>query len=356
MADKRIENLNVFSEDPLPTPDALKQIYPLTEDAVKTVSHGQAMVKAILDRADPRLIVIVGPCSVHDVESAREYAQCLKKLADRVGDTLCIVMRVYFEKPRTRIGWHGLINDPHLNGSCDIEEGLKRARMLLLDIAKIGLPVAGEALDLVSPQYIQDLFAWTSIGARTTESQTHRKMASGFTSSVGFKNGTHGDIQIAINAIHAAVKPNNFISIDPQGQVAVIRTSGNAHTHIVLRGGTEGPNYDPVSIATCEVELAKADLPLNIMVDCSHANSRKNPQNQLQVLDSIKQQVLDGNQSIIGVMLESNLQAGNQAIPEDLSKLRYGVSVTDACLDWESTEAAILTFHEQTSGVLKDRF
>ncbi len=337
----QIENINIHSETEIVHPDRIKADYPLTSAAVETVARGQREVKAILDGDDPRLFVVVGPCSIHDVEAARDYARRLKALADEVEDTLLLVMRVYFEKPRTSIGWQGLINDPRLDGSYDIETGIRLARELLLDIAELGLPTAGEALDLVTPQYIQDLFSWTAIGARTTESQTHRKMASGFSSAVGFKNGTNGDLQVAINAILAAAHENNFLSINPQGRVAIIRTRGNRHCHIVLRGGADGPNYDEEHIARCERQLRHAGLPANIMVDCSHANAGKVAANQLRALDDIAGQIERGNRSIKAVMLESNIHAGNQAIPDDPAELAYGVSVTDPCLGWEETAEAL---------------
>ena len=313
---------------------------------------GQSTIKNILDRKDPRLFVIVGPCSIHDVEVARDYVLRLKKLADEVDDTLFLLMRVYFEKPRTKTGWQGLINDPGLDGSGKLEEGLTLARELLLYVANLGLPAAGEALDLVSPQYIQDLFSWTAIGARTTESQTHRKMASGFSTTVGFKNGTNGNLTIAINAMHTAANPNSFISVDPEGHVAVIRTKGNRYTHIVLRGGESGVNYDTDSIARCEKELREAGLPENIMVDCSHANSQSDPNKQLVVMEDITRQILDGNQSIIGLMLESNIEWGKQVIPSTREALKYGVSITDACIDWRTTENVIKQLRETLKGSL----
>lgn len=344
--DLRIENLHIHSETEIVHPDQLKQEFPLTQKAVDTVLHGQQTIKNILDGTDPRRFVVVGPCSIHDVKAAQEYAEKLKHLADQVQDTLFLVMRVYFEKPRTNVGWQGLVNDPYLDGSYKIEEGMRLARKLLLDIAEIGLPTAGEALDLVTPQYVQDLFSWTAIGARTTESQTHRKMASGFSSTVGFKNGTNGDLDVAINAMRAAAHENNFVSINPKGRVAVVRTKGNPYTHVVLRGGSDGPNYDAKHIAQCERHLEALELPKNIMVDCSHANSLKDPERQLLVLDDVTQQILDGNRSIKGIMIESNLNSGNQAIPKNLDDLDYGVSVTDACIDWSDTESSILTMHE----------
>lgn len=343
--DLRIENLNIHSEHEILHPDHLKAEFPLTQKAVETVMGGQQTIKNILDGSDPRRFVVVGPCSIHDVEAAREYAKRLKRLAEEVQDELFLVMRVYFEKPRTSVGWQGLIADPELDDSYNIEAGLKCARRLLLDIAEIGLPTAGEALDLVTPQYIQDLFSWTAIGARTTESQTHRKMASGFSSSVGFKNGTNGDFDVAINAILAASHENNFVSINPKGRVAIVRTKGNPHCHMVLRGGHSGPNYDAKHVVSCEKQLAHAGLPQNIMIDCSHANSHKVPDNQLVVLKDIASQVEQGNTSIKGIMIESNINAGNQSIPKDLSELDYGVSVTDACIDWQTTEDALRELH-----------
>ncbi len=352
MPNKRIENLNVYTEEPLLTPVELKKRFPLTDKAVQTVMIGQSTIKNILDRKDPRVFVVVGPCSIHDVEAARDYALRLKKLADEVDDTLFLLMRVYFEKPRTKTGWQGFINDPGLDGSGNLEEGLTLARELLLYVADLGLPAAGEALDLVSPQYIQDLFSWTAIGARTTESQTHRKMASGFSTTVGFKNGTNGNLAIAINAMHTAANPNSFISVDPEGHVAVIRTKGNKYTHIVLRGGDSGVNYDADSIAGCEKELREAGLPENIMVDCSHANSQSDPDKQLGVLEDITHQILEGNQSITGLMLESNIERGKQTIPSTGKALKYGVSITDACIDWRTTENALKQLREKLKGCL----
>ena len=349
--DLRIENLNILSEAEIIHPDQIKAEYPLTPKAIETVMNGQRTVKNILDGSDPRLFVVVGPCSIHDVKAAREYAEKLKQLADEVQETPFLVMRVYFEKPRTSVGWQGLLADPYLDDSYNIEEGIRCARSLLMDIAELGLPAAGEALDLVTPQYIQDLFSWTAIGARTTDSQTHRKMASGFSSAVGFKNGTNGDYDVAINAILAASHENNFISINPQGRVAIVRTKGNPHCHIVLRGGHSGPNYDAGHVANCEKQLKHSDLPQNIMIDCSHANSHKVPENQLLVLENIAQQIQKGSRSIKGIMIESHLNAGNQCIPKNLDDLAYGVSVTDACIDWQMTETALRELHHK----LKDR-
>lgn len=355
MLDTRIENINIYSEDSLMTPDELKALYPHSERAVATVQKAQQVIKDILLGKDPRLFVVVGPCSIHDIESAHTYAKKLKDLAKELDDSLFIVMRVYFEKPRTTVGWQGLINDPHLDGSCQIEDGLKIARKLLIDLAEMELPVAGEALDLITPQYVQDLISWTAIGARTTEAQTHRKMASGLSSAVGFKNGTDGSLTVAINAMHAAAHPNNFLSVDPLGKVAVIRTKGNSNTHVVLRGGSQGPNYEAGSIQSCEHDLENAGLKSNIMVDASHANSRKDPANQIEVLNDVTDQIIAGNQSIMGVMVESHLKWGNQAIPEDLTDLQPGVSITDACIDWETTEKSLRQLREKLNTVLRQR-
>jgi len=355
MPDKRIENLNVTSEDLLGTPEELKRQHPSTERTVRTVQDGQKTIKKILARRDPRLFVVVGPCSIHDVESAREYGEKLCHLAREVQDTLYLVMRVYFEKPRTRIGWQGFINDPRLDGSGRIDEGLHLARELLVDLADNTLPAAGEALDLISPQYVQDLFSWTAIGARTTESQTHRKMASGFSSAVGFKNGTDGNLTVAINAMLTAAKPNCFLSVHPNGHVAVVRTKGNANTHIVLRGGGGRPNYDSRSIQYCEKLLREAGLPQNIMVDCSHANSGKNHNRQIEVLNEVANQIKAGCQSIVGIMLESNLVPGRQDIQPDKRKLKYGVSITDACIGWDTTREAIMALCETLHLILPHR-
>ncbi|MGQ1787811.1 MULTISPECIES: 3-deoxy-7-phosphoheptulonate synthase [unclassified Saccharicrinis] len=343
MTDKRIENINVSAEEAIITPNQLKDLYPLNENIIKTIEEGQNTIKRILRGDDRRLLVVVGPCSIHDIDAAKEYAQKLKRLAEEVNGSLYLVMRVYFEKPRTTVGWQGLINDPYLDDTYKLEEGLKQARELLSYIAELGLPVAGEALDIVTPQYIQDLISWTAIGARTTESQSHRKMASGLSSVVGFKNGTDGNIKIAINALESVASPHNFISIDPEGHVAVVRTKGNADTHIILRGGKR-PNYDKESVRDYEKRLEEAGLPARLMIDCSHANSLKKAENQKLVLKSIEEQILAGNNSIMGVMVESNLFHGKQSIPSDISTLKYGVSVTDECIGWDETEQLLKKF------------
>ncbi len=348
-------NVNVAAQELLPTPEEITSALPLTDKAEQTVLQGRGSVRRILDRKDHRLFVVVGPCSIHNIKAAHEYADKLKRLADEVADTLFIIMRVYFEKPRTTVGWKGLINDPFMDDSFHIEKGLHLARELLLHLAEIGLPAATEALDPITPQYIGDLITWTAIGARTTESQTHRELASGLSTPLGFKNGTDGNLGIAVNALHSASQPHHFLGINQEGQCAVIRTRGNRYGHIVLRGGNDRPNYGSVSIAMAEKELAAAKLPLNIVVDCSHGNSNKDPALQPLVADNCMNQILEGNRSIVGLMLESNLNWGNQKIPEDLSQLKYGVSVTDACMDWATTEKLLRSAHEKLKDVLPKR-
>ena len=287
----------------------------------RTVADSRSVIQDILERRDPRLFVVVGPCSIHDTDAAMDYARRLQGLAEELSDTLYIVMRVYFEKPRTTVGWKGLINDPYLDDSFKIEEGLHIGRKLLIDILELGLPTSTEALDPISPQYLQDLISWSAIGARTTESQTHREMASGLSSAVGFKNGTDGGLTVATNALQSVAKPHRFLGINRQGQVSVFTTKGNPYGHIVLRGGSSGPNYDSVHITLCEKALAKAGVPVNIVVDCSHANSNKQPELQPLVVDNVANQILEGNRSIVGLMIESNLKAGNQPIPDNLAEL-----------------------------------
>jgi 3-deoxy-7-phosphoheptulonate synthase len=355
MDEKLVYNVNVRAVDLLATPDEVKRQVPLTDRAEATVLRGRNTVERILDRRDHRFMVVVGPCSIHDPVAAMDYAQRLKKLADEVSDTLYVVMRVYFEKPRTTTGWKGLINDPHMNDSFDIEHGIQLARKVLLDVNELGLPAGTEALDPVSPQYLGDLVTWSAIGARTAESQTHREMASGLSTPVGFKNGTDGGLTVAVNALLSVSNPHSFLGIDQRGQVAIIRTKGNAYGHIVLRGGSKGPNYDSVTIALVEKELAKNKLPANIVVDCSHANSKKDPSLQPLVMHDVVHQIMEGNQSLVGVMLESNLHAGNQSIPADLSQLKYGVSVTDACIDWPTTEQVLRDAREKLKDVLPRR-
>jgi len=355
MTEQLVENLNIISCTRLITPRELKEQLPISEAARQSVIRGRDTIKQILDREDKRLFIVVGPCSIHDPEAAIVYGKRLRELADRVSGTMLLVMRVYFEKPRSTVGWKGLINDPHLNGSFEIEEGLHIARRLLIDLAKTGLPLATEALDPISPQDLQDLISWSAIGARTTESQTHREMASGLSMPVGFKNGTDGSLDVAINALQSARHPHHFLGITQQGQSAVFRTRGNSHAHIVLRGGGGRPNYDSVSVALCEKALAAAGLPQNVVVDCSHGNSNKDPSLQPLVAENCVNQVLEGNRSIVGLMLESNLEAGQQPIPPDRSQLRYGVSVTDACIDWATTEALLRELAETMQAPLRAR-
>ncbi|HMX52718.1 MAG TPA: 3-deoxy-7-phosphoheptulonate synthase [Plasticicumulans sp.] len=354
MTRAQIENVNVVSTEMLLTPAELHKRLPLTADARAAVVAGRETVEAILDRRDPRLFVVVGPCSIHDPAAAMDYARRLKALSDELGDTLYLIMRVYFEKPRTTTGWKGLINDPDMDDSFKIQKGLGVARQLLTDIAELGLPTGTEALDPISPQYLSDLITWAAIGARTTESQTHREMASGLSTPVGFKNGTDGGLAVAINALLSVSKPHSFLGIDGEGQCSIIRTRGNRYGHVVLRGGPK-PNYDSVTIALCEQELAKNKLPANIVVDCSHANSSKKHELQPLVLNDVVNQIVDGNRSILGVMIESNLNAGNQPIPADLSQLKYGVSVTDACVDRETTERMLRDAHAKLKDVLPKR-
>ncbi len=349
------ENLNILAVDAMPSPEAIKARLPLTEAAAQTVLSGRRALQAILDGSDPRLFIVLGPCSIHDPIAGMDYARRLKTLAAEVSDTLLLVMRVYFEKPRTSTGWKGFINDPRMDDSFHIEEGMERGRRFLLDVAELGLPAATEALDPIAPQYYGDLISWTAIGARTSESQTHREMASGLSTPVGFKNATDGDLDVAINAILSAGRPHSFLGINPQGQTSVIRTRGNAYGHVVLRGGAGRPNYDSVSVSLAETALAKAGLRQNLVVDCSHGNSWKKPSMQPLVMADVMRQIRYGNRSIVGLMAESFIEAGNQAIPEDLSQLRYGCSVTDGCIDWQSTENMVREAHAMLQPILSER-
>lgn len=325
---------------PLPTPRQLKEQQPAPARTVRFVAAARRAVADILERRDHRLLVVVGPCSIHDPAAAREYAGKLKALAADTSDTLLLIMRTYLEKPRTALGWKGLINDPHLNDSFDIERGLVLARALLLDLAAQGLPVACEALDPSVPRYLHDLVTWAAIGARTAASQTHREMASGLPAPVGIKNSTDGTLAAAINALRFAARPHRCLGIDEDGRVAATRTPGNAATHIVLRGGDAGPNYAAEAVARCEGALAAAGLPLNIMVDCSHANAERQHQRQAGVAQAVAAQIECGNRSIVGLMLESNLRPGRQPLAPPHT-LAYGVSVTDACLGWDDTAALV---------------
>ena len=349
----RVDDLNVTAQTPLIAPETLRDALPLDDAARRTVLDGRDAIKAILERRDPRLFVVVGPCSIHDLAAAHDYGRRLAGLAAELADTLLVVMRVYFEKPRTTVGWKGLINDPDLDDSFHIEKGLRIARGLLLDLNAMGLPCATEALDPITPQYLSDLIAWSAIGARTTESQTHREMASGLSMPVGIKNGTDGNRAIAINALQSVSQPHAFLGIDPGGRCALTATRGNRHGHIVLRGGV-APNYDSVSVALAEEELAAAGLAQNLVVDCSHGNSSKDPTRQPLVFADLVHQVFDGNRSIVGAMLESNIEAGNQPLaPRE--QLRYGVSITDACIDWATTEKTLRAGREKLRGVLPKR-
>lgn len=344
---ERLHNINVLSSELLPTPEQVKQRLPVTAAAEEFIYRSRQQVRRILDREDPRLFVVVGPCSIHDPVAAREYATRLRSLAARVDKTLFVIMRVYFEKPRTTVGWKGLINDPDMDDSFHIEKGIGMARELLMYLTDIGMPAATEALDPIMPQYLSELITWTAIGARTTESQTHREMASGLSTAVGFKNGTDGSLTVAINALQSARHPHHFLGITQQGQSAVFRTRGNSLGHIVLRGGGGRTNYDSVSIALCERELEKAGLPVNIVVDCSHGNSSKDPGLQPLVAENLANQVLDGNRSIVGMMLESHLNWGSQPVSANPADLKYGVSVTDACIDWATTEGLLLSLDQR---------
>lgn len=355
MTDNRVEDLNISSIEALITPDKLKAEFPLTTEVVNSIRNGRQEIRDILDRKDHRIFLVVGPCSIHDVEAAKDYAQRLKLLAEEVKDTLCIVMRVYFEKPRTTVGWKGLINDPYLNNSFKIEDGLKISRKLLIDLAASGLPLSTEALDPISPQYMQDLISWSAIGARTTESQTHREMASGLSSAVGFKNGTDGNLTVATNALKSVANPHRFLGINEKGDVAIVTTKGNQYGHIVLRGGGGKPNYDAANIANCEQALEKAGLPKNIMVDCSHENSSKDAGVQPVVMDDVTQQIIDGNKSIIGLMIESNIEFGRQDICPNIADMKYGQSVTDECISWDMTEESIRKMHAKLKDVLPKR-
>jgi 3-deoxy-7-phosphoheptulonate synthase len=339
-------DLHVEQFVPLIAPESLKNELPMSDAAVEAVLEGRRTIQRILDREDPRLLVVAGPCSIHDEEAALDYARRLAELSGKVDDAIYLVMRVYFEKPRTNVGWKGLINDPHLDGSCDIVTGLRRARKLLLEITEMGLPAATEMLDPITPQYIAGLVGWSAIGARTTESQTHREMASGLSMPVGFKNCTDGGLETAVNAMIAAGSPQSFLGIDQEGRTAVVKTTGNPYAHLVLRGG-DRPNYDSVSIADAIGRLADKGLCESLVIDCSHANSRKKHQGQGVVWQDVINQRMDGNDRIVGMMLESHIHEGNQKNTGDRKTLKYGVSITDACISWETTERLILSAREQ---------
>lgn len=350
-----LDNINVSAFDPMPTPAEVQSRNPISAQAEATVSQGREVLRNILDRKDHRLFVVVGPCSIHDPVAGMDYARRLKALADEVGDTLQIIMRVYFEKPRTTVGWKGYINDPFMDDSFQVNVGMEKAREFLLQVNELGLPAGTEALDPYGPQYYGDLITWTAIGARTTESQTHREMSSGLSTPVGFKNATNGDLTVATNAILSASRPHSFLGINSDGRVTIVRTTGNAYGHVVLRGGDGKPNYDTVSVNVAEQAMAKAKLPANIVVDCSHANSHKKPELQPLVMTDVVNQIKNGNKSLLGVMIESNIEAGNQPIPADLSQLKYGCSVTDGCVGWDTTEQMIREAAAQLRDVLPKR-
>ncbi len=331
-------NLNVLDISPIIAPSDLKEVFPLSLSAAKFVSDSRNTIRSILHGEDKRLMAIVGPCSIHDPKAALEYAEKLAALAKELHDQIFIIMRVYFEKPRTIIGWKGLINDPDLDGSHQISKGLGIARQLFCSITAMELPIASEMLDPITPEYLSDIISWGAIGARTTESQTHREMASGLSFPVGFKNGTDGGLKVATDAMAAACRPHSFLGINNDGKSSIVQTSGNPDVHIVLRGGNDAPNYHADDISSTTELLKKNNLPAAVMVDCSHANSYKDHNKQVDVLNDIMIQVKDNPGSITGVMIESNLEAGNQSIPENLKDLKYGVSVTDKCVDWKTTE------------------
>ncbi|WP_371188836.1 3-deoxy-7-phosphoheptulonate synthase [Thalassotalea maritima] len=350
----KLSDIHVNSEEVLISPNELKAKLPLTDADRQFILNARQTISNIVHKRDPRLLVISGPCSVHDVEAAKEYGRKLKSLHDKYQDSMYIVMRVYFEKPRTTVGWKGLINDPHMDGSFDVATGLETARELLLYLTELGLPLATEALDPISPQYLAELFSWSAIGARTTESQTHREMASGLSMPIGFKNGTNGSLDVAINAMQSAASSHRFMGINRDGQVALIKTSGNPDGHVILRGGKQ-PNYDSVNVAICEQQLTKAGLANALIVDCSHANSSKDHNRQPLVADNVVNQICEGNQSIIGLMLESHLHDGKQSADLDKSQLTYGVSVTDACIGWQTTEQLMASMYNKLKPVLMSR-
>jgi len=341
---KSTDDLRIEGYQPLTPPRILKKEIPISADANETVVLGRKQISNILQKEDRRLLVIVGPCSIHDEKASLEYAARLNSLRRKVARTLFVVMRVYFEKPRTTVGWKGMINDPCLDGTCDMTTGLRKARRLLAQINAMGLPAATEMLDTITAQYVADLVSWSAIGARTSESQIHREMASGLSMPVGFKNSTDGNLSSAINALEAARTPHGFLGIDQDGKTCVVKTTGNQRVHIVLRGGKK-PNYDPISLEEARLKLIKKNLPETIMVDCAHANSMKKYQGQAVVWKNVIGQYIDGNEALIGLMLESNLHEGNQVFSGDPSSLKYGVSITDECISWETTEELLLWAH-----------
>jgi 3-deoxy-7-phosphoheptulonate synthase len=352
---QQTENLNVAEFELMPSPDEVKARIPLTETAARSVLQGRRTLEAILDGSDRRLFAVVGPCSIHDPVAGLDYARRLRALAEEVSESLYLVMRVYFEKPRTSVGWKGFINDPFMDDSFRIDVGMEKARQFLLDVNELGVQAGTEALDPIAPQYYGDLIAWTAIGARTSESQTHREMSSGLSTPVGFKNGTDGDVEAAVNAIVSAGRPHSFLGVNGQGRSAIIRTRGNRYGHLVLRGGGGRPNFDTVSVSLAEQALARARLARNIVVDCSHANSWKKPELQPLVMRDVVHQIREGNRSVVGLMIESFIEPGNQPIPARLADLRYGCSVTDACVGWETTVEMLRGAHQVLREALRSR-
>lgn len=339
-------DLNVLEFTPLLSPAQLKQELPITPQSADTVINGRRDIEHILDGTDSRLLVIAGPCSIHDRESALEYAHRLKEIREAVASTINLIMRIYFEKPRTTVGWKGLINDPFLDGTCNIEEGLRKARRLLIDVNDLGVPAATEFLDPITPQYISGLITWAAIGARTTESQTHREMASGLSMPVGFKNSTDGTLTAAVNSLRAAGSPQSFLGVDPDGKSSIVKTRGNRFGHLVLRGG-DHPNYDPLSIQKALDALSERHLSGKLVIDCSHDNSGQNHRGQPHVWKSVIEQRADGQAGIAGMMLESHLKEGNQKFTGRADDLEYGVSITDQCISWDTTRDLLLCAHDR---------
>ena len=348
--DTQIHNTNITSEAVITSPNDLSKKLPITQKGKRNIIAGREVVSDILSRKDSRLIVIVGPCSIHNLEAAKEYAHKLKKLSEELKESLYIVMRVYFEKPRTTIGWKGLISDPDMDNSLDVDKGLYQSRQFLTWLADLGMPAATEALNPITPQYLADLISWCAIGARTTESQTHREMSSGLSMTVGFKNGTDGNLKMAVNAIKACSSPQSFLGINDEGQISIFKAKGNKSSHIILRGGIK-PNYHSEDIERCEKLLQQNDLPERIMVDCSHDNSNQDYRLQGNVVEEISSQIVTGNKSIFGIMLESNLFSGNQKILDNQNEMKYGVSVTDGCIDWEETQSVLRRLSETISNI-----
>ena len=348
--DSQIHNTNIASEAVITSPNDLSKKLPITQKGRRNIMASREVVSDILSRKDSRLMVIVGPCSIHNLEAAKEYAHKLKTLSEELKESLYIVMRVYFEKPRTTIGWKGLISDPDMDNSLDVDKGLYQSRQYLTWLAELGIPAATEALNPITPQYLADLISWCAIGARTTESQTHREMSSGLSMTVGFKNGTDGNLKMAVNAIKACSSPQSFLGINDEGQISTFKAKGNKSSHIILRGGIK-PNYYSEDVERCEKLLRQNDLPERIMVDCSHDNSNQDYRLQGNVVEEISAQIVAGNKSIFGIMLESNLFSGNQKILDNQNEMKYGVSVTDGCIDWEETQSVLRRLAETISNI-----